>query len=97
MLKNTRITLSEQEVDITPNCDYAQNKNHMLRTVFGYRIEIGKVNKNGKNEWVTERYANKIRGKISYEYVYITPELLVNEKICVFVLNTKYMTINTEP
>lgn len=91
-----QLNLIPIEVDITPNCDYAQNKNDMLRTIFGYNIEIGQVDKNGKKEWITDRYANKFRHKIKYEYVYVTPEFLVDGKICVFVLNTKYLTIETK-
>lgn len=94
--ENLKLQLIPIEVDITPQCDYAQNKNNMLRTVFGYKIEIGQVDKNGKKEWVTDRYANKFRHKIQYDYVYVTPEFLVNGKICVFVLNTKYLTMETK-
>lgn len=88
-----KLNLTPIEVDITPNCDYAQNKNHMLRTVFGYMIEIGKVSNNGKEGWRNIGYSNKFRRKISREYVYVTPEFLVDEKLCVFVFNTKYLTI----
>ena len=91
-----QLILKPVEVDITPNCDYAQNKNHMLRTVFGYMIEIGQVDKDGEMMWINYRYANKFRHKISNEYVYVTPELLVNEKLCVFVFNTKYMSIENK-
>lgn len=88
-----KLNLTPIEVDITPNCDYAQNKNHMLRTVFGYMIEIGKVSKKGKEDWLNIGYSTKFSRKISREYVYVTPEFLFNEKLCVFVLNTKYLTI----
>ena len=81
------------EVDITPNCDYAQNKNDILRTVFGYKIEIGQIDNNGKRGWITDRYANKFRHKIKFDYVYVTPEFLLDGKLCVFVFNTKYLTI----
>lgn len=88
-----KLNLTPIEVDITPNCDYAQNKNHMLRTVFGYMVEIGKVNRDGREEWLNEGYTNKFRKKILREYVYVTPEFLIDGKLCVFVLNTKYLTI----
>lgn len=88
-----QFNLTPIEVDITPNCDYAQNKNHMIRTVFGYMIEIGQVEKDGKKIWLNYKYAYKFRGRISNEYVYVTPELIVKEKLCVFVINTKYMSI----
>lgn len=90
------LTLTPVEVDITPNCDYAQNKNHMLRTVFGYRIEIGQVNVNGTVTWINYKYANKFKHKIGFEYVYVTPEFLVDMKLCVFVFNTKYMSIENK-
>ena len=81
------------EVDITPNCDYAQNKNHMLRTIFGYIIEIGQVTVEGSNKWLDYKYSEKIKHKIQYDYIYVTPELQFKNKLCVLVLNTKYITI----
>lgn len=88
-----KLEMTPVEVDITPNCDYAQNKNHMLRTLFGYMIEIGKVSKEGKEVWLNERYTTKFTRKISLEHVYVTPEFLIDGKLRVFVLNTKYLTI----
>lgn len=87
------LTIVPVEVDITPNCDYAQNKNHMLRTVFGYMIEIPKINIDGKEEWINKEYTKKIRAKVPNEYVYVTPEFIIEEKLCVFVFNTKYLAI----
>lgn len=88
-----KLNLVPIEIDITPNCDYAQNKNHMLRTAFGYMVEIGKVIKDGKALWVNARYSNSFKGRVKNDYVYVTPEFIVKEKICVFLINTKYMTI----
>lgn len=90
------LTLQAVEVDITPNCDYAQNKNHMLRTIFGYMIKIGQVSKDGKNVWINEKYSKKINHTIKYEYVYVTPEFLLNDEIYVLALNTKYMTLENK-
>lgn len=84
------------EVDITPNCDYAQNKNHMLRTIFGYIIEIGQVTVDGSNKWLDYKYSEKIKHKIQYDYIYVTPELQFKNKLCVLVLNTKYITIENQ-
>lgn len=84
------------EVDITPNCDYAQNKNHMLRTIFGYIIEIGQVTVEGSNKWLDYKYSEKIKHKIQYDYIYVTPELQFKNKLCVLVLNTKYITIENK-
>ena len=34
--------------------------------------------------------------KIKNDYVYVTPEFIVKEKLCVFLINTKYMSIEAE-
>ena len=94
--KTVKLNRKFIEVDITPSCDYAQNKNHMLRTIFGYIIEIGQVIDEEENKWLDYKYSEKIRHKIQYDYIYVTPELQVNNKLCVLVLNTKYITIENK-
>lgn len=91
-IKSEKISLITKlvEIDITPNCDYAQNKNHMLRTVYGYMIVI---EKGTEGKWVTTEYSSKIQKKIQFPYVYVTPEFFINDQLCVFAINTKYLTI----
>lgn len=38
----------------------------------------------------------KIKHKIQYDYIYVTPELQFKNKLCVLVLNTKYITIENK-
>ncbi|WP_066712033.1 hypothetical protein [Clostridium sp. Marseille-P299] len=83
------------EIDITPQCDYAQNKNHMLRMAYGYMISFEKVKdiKSNKDIWLDVGYTKKIKDKTGYNHVYVTPELYIDDKICVLIFNTKYVTI----
>ena len=68
----------------------------MLRTIFGYIIEIGQVTVEGSNKWLDYKYSEKIKRKIQYDYIYVTPELQFKNKLCVLVLNTKYITIENK-
>lgn len=76
------------EIDITPSCDYAQGKNHMLRTLYGYIVYI--------NETVDEaicKKIDKIKAEVFKEYVYVSPIFKINERICLLLLNTKMMAL----
>lgn len=91
--KTASITYTPIEVDITPHCDYAQGKNHMLRTLFGYKVAIEKNDCDGELRWLNGNYMKKIKKIINFGYTYISPEFMVDNELCVFVLNTKYLTI----
>jgi len=89
------IEFSPIEVDVTPHCDYAQGKNHMIRTIFGYKIVIGKIDVDGQNTWFNIKYKSKIEKTIKLGYIYVTPEFIIGDELCVFVLNAKYLTIES--
>ena len=91
--KEASVTYTPIEVDVTPHCDYAQGKNHMLRTLFGYKVTIEKNECEGELIWLNGNYMKKIKDTISFPYVYVTPEFIINDELCVFILNTKYLTI----
>ncbi len=89
--KNTVIEteLVPIEVDITPSCDYAQGKNHMLRTLYGYIVYIGK-DAEASSEWIDIKYRKKISDQVP-EYVYVTPMLIIKKRLCAVILNTKML------
>lgn len=89
--KNTVIEteLVPIEVDITPSCDYAQGKNHMLRTLYGYIVYIGK-DAEASSEWIDIKYRKKISDQVP-EYVYVTPMVIINKRLCAVILNTKML------
>lgn len=83
-----QFSLQPIELDITPSCDYAQRKNHMLRILYGYILFIEKYGDNYENI----KYCKKITKQIP-EYIYVSPILNINKKLCVLLLNTKMLGI----
>ena len=81
------LKLTPIEMDITPNCDYAQAKNHMLRTVYGYIVNVENVG------GITVKKINNVLREKSYDYIYITPVFKVNGIKCLLMLNTKMLYI----
>lgn len=80
------------EIDITPSCDYAQGKNHMLRTLYGYVVYIGK-----DSEVLPDiDYVKKIKEQVYELYVYVSPLFKIDKKFCVLLLNTKMMDLEKE-
>ncbi len=90
--KNDKILVDTYElikVDITPGCDYAQDKAFISTYVYGYLIHINKVeDKNGNKEWMNLEYNKKISEVRS---VYFTPCFLVGEDLCMLFVNTKWI------
>ena len=82
------------EVDITPSCDYAQGKNHMLRTLYGYIVYIGKDTEKSP-EWIDIKFRKKIIDQVP-EYVYVTPMMIINKRLCTLILNTKLMGLENQ-
>lgn len=82
-------------IDITPSCDYAQGKNHMLRTLYGYIVYIEK-DTGAPSDWLNMNYTDKIKGHIFKEYVYITPTFMIQDRLCVLLLNTKMMGLEKD-
>lgn len=79
-------------IDITPSCDYAQGKNHMLRTLYGYIVYIGK-----DSEVLSDiDYVKKIKAQVFDLYVYVSPIFKIKERFCVLLLNTKMMDLEKE-
>ena len=78
------------ELDITPSCDYAQRKNHMLRTLYGYIIYFKKIEGTPVEDWAQIDYHGKTDGKTP-DYVYVTPAFYINKQMCVLALNTKML------
>lgn len=89
------IVFSPIEVDVTPHCDYAQGKNHMIRTIYGYKMVVGKIDIDGKNTWFNAKYKSKIERTIKLGHIYVTPEFMIGDELCIFVLNAKYLTIES--
>lgn len=76
------------KVDITPYCDYAQDKAHVSTYVYGYLIYIDKVNEKNENQkWYDLDYS-KLSNKPS---VYSTPCFINNDKLFILLINTKWI------
>lgn len=79
------------ELDITPSCDYAQGKNHLLRTLYGYLVYFDKID--DENDcWEQIDYNRKINDQ-SPDYVIVSPVFMVNKRLCVLAINTKLMDL----
>lgn len=92
-MKNAPIEteLEPIEVDITPSCDYAQGKNHMLRTLYGYIVFIGKK-ADFSSEWADVKYGDKIKKQVP-DYIYVSPMFIINGRLCALLVNTKLMDL----
>jgi len=77
------------KVDITPGCDYAQDKALSSTYVYGYLIHIHKFeDENGNKKWLNYKYGNKIN---SDRRVYSTPCFLNDDDLCILLVNTKWI------
>ena len=83
--KAITLTFFPIEMDITPNCDYAQAKNDMIRTVYGYIAYVDK----GEVVNVT-KHISKIE-KLFNGFVYVTPVFKIRGNVCLLILNTKLL------
>ena len=86
---NNRVDIHHElvKVDITPGCDYAQDKAMVSTYVYGYLIYIDKVDNNGNKEWISFK-----NGTISnVESVYFTPCFMNGDDLCLLLVNTKWI------
>ena len=89
--KQTEYSLERHpiEIDITPSCDYAQGKNHMLRTVYGFIVFI---KKDPDQEWIKANYEKKFTDQVP-AYVYVSPVIKAKDMICVLLVNSKFLSL----
>jgi predicted transcriptional regulator len=82
------------EIDITPSCDYAQGKSHMLRTLYGYIVYIADHDTSSDGSKIV--YKGKINHQSPCECVYVSPFFFIRNRLCVLLLNTKMMALERE-
>lgn len=77
------------KVDITPGCDYAQDKAFISTYAYGYLIHIYKFeDEKGNKEWLEWKYAGMISDAGG---VYFTPYFLNGDELCMLLVNTKWI------
>lgn len=77
------------KVDITPYCDYAQDKAHISTYAYGYLINIEKFkDEKGNQEWCDLKYSSLLTSKGS---VYSTPCFIKNDNLFILLINTKWI------
>ena len=76
------------EIDITSSCDYAQGKNHLLRTAYGYILYIRNCTEEKHSMWINKKFKDKMQDQL-LENVYLSPLFMINDELCAMIINTK--------